>query len=478
MAITYRNLKLGALLLFFMISSVLSVFAGNFILKYEQAVTDSYGNEIGYRTSSITNISQLPAGSPWRNYLNLKLDSGKTIYEYASSISKNLNKDFTLTISDRDSNSYSCKTRSGYNVNLYSYVNNYASDASKTFLFLHEFGHTTMLNSYPPSYDFNDLDYGSDGVHYLDEILPNYNSAWVEGWANAFGAYNNRGKVFSIDINSVSSLSFLSNNTFEQMTRNELFVSKAVYDFMKRIPGGQASVYDAFAKSAPHKSLYEFCNAYVKLYPANKAAVAQVLVECSQGKATLDDILLYVNGGSRTVSRDLYNYLTGAGLIKTIGGNQVASNNNTTTANTQKQSFFGRIFNWFAGLFGSKEGGLEAASAIGSVVNSVLAPSGTSVGQTAGGVTDYKIPLDGNLAVKGSVGQGSGSVSAAAPNVDANLSSADYDDYPALQELYYGYFAEYNKMMLDGNGDKERINTVREKMIAVKNKLKELEKGR
>ncbi|MCK9456534.1 MAG: hypothetical protein M0R31_04490, partial [Candidatus Riflebacteria bacterium] len=106
MAITYRNLKLGALLLFFMISSVLSVFAGNFILKYEQAVTDSYGNEIGYRTSSITNISQLPAGSPWRNYLNLKLDSGKTIYEYASSISKNLNKDFTLTISDRDSNSY------------------------------------------------------------------------------------------------------------------------------------------------------------------------------------------------------------------------------------------------------------------------------------------------------------------------------------------------------------------------------------
>jgi hypothetical protein len=56
--------------------------------------------------------------------------------------SKNLNKDFTLTISDRDSNSYSCKTKSGYNVNLYTYVNNYASDASKTFLFLHEFGHT------------------------------------------------------------------------------------------------------------------------------------------------------------------------------------------------------------------------------------------------------------------------------------------------------------------------------------------------
>jgi hypothetical protein len=63
MAITYRNLKLGALLLFFMISSVLSVFAGNFILKYEQAVTDSYGNEIVIRTSSITNISSgcLPA---------------------------------------------------------------------------------------------------------------------------------------------------------------------------------------------------------------------------------------------------------------------------------------------------------------------------------------------------------------------------------------------------------------------------------
>ncbi|MDD3000596.1 MAG: hypothetical protein PHF29_02465 [Candidatus Riflebacteria bacterium] len=473
MAISYRNLKLGAVLAFFMVSSVLSVFAGNFILKYEQVVTDSYGNEIGYRTSSITNLSQLPAGSPWRDYLNLKLDSGKTIYQYASTISKNLNKDFTLTISDRDSNSYSCKTGSGYNVNLYGYVNNYASDASKTFLFLHEFGHTTMLNSYPGSYDFNDLNYGTDGVHYLDEILPNYNTAWVEGWANAFGAYNNKGKVFSIDINSVSSLSFLSDNTFEQMTRNELFVSKAVYDFMKRIPGGQASVYDTFAKSGPHNSLYDFCNAYAKLYPANKAAIAQVLVECSQGKATLDDILLYVNGGSRTVSRDLYNYLTGAGLIKTSTGNQVASNNNTS--NTQKQSFFGRIFSWFAGLFSSKEAGSGVASSVGSALNSVLSPS---VGQSANGGSDYKISLDGSLAVKGSVGQGSGAVSAASPTVDAKITNADYDDYPALQEMYYTHFAEYNKLMLDGNGDKERINAVRQKMIAVKNKLKELEKGR
>ncbi|MBQ2594066.1 MAG: hypothetical protein II567_12395, partial [Candidatus Riflebacteria bacterium] len=72
-------------------------FAGNLNLTYEQVVTDRYGNELGYRTYRVNSLDELPLGSPWRSYLNTKLQSGKTIYEYASSISKSLTKDFNLT---------------------------------------------------------------------------------------------------------------------------------------------------------------------------------------------------------------------------------------------------------------------------------------------------------------------------------------------------------------------------------------------
>ena len=71
-------------------------FAGNLNLKYEQVITDKYGNELGYRTYTINSIDDLPSGSPWRTYLNTKLQSGKTIYEYATSISKSLTKDFKI----------------------------------------------------------------------------------------------------------------------------------------------------------------------------------------------------------------------------------------------------------------------------------------------------------------------------------------------------------------------------------------------
>ena len=457
----HNNLSIFFVVMSMLLLTTVSAFAGNFTLKYEKVVTDSYGNELGYQTVTVTDIKKLPA--QWQEYLNLKLDSGKTIYEYASSISSSLNKDFTLTISDRDCNSYSYKNNSSYCVNIFNYVNNYSTDSSKKFLFLHEFGHSTMLNSYPANYDFNNLDYGTDGSHYLDEVLPNYNTAWVEGWANAFGAYNNGGMVFNVDLKQTSSLSFLKDKTLDQCARNELFVGKVVYDLMKNVEGGQAAVYEAFAKSAPHSSLYQFCNEYVSLYPENKAALAEILIANSQGNATLDDILLYVNGGSRTVSRDLYNYLVKAGLINSNGtqtaSNQQASNNTST----KKQGLFSRIINWFSNLFNFNKVKETIASATGK-----SASSPDSI---------FDTPLDGNLAVKGSV---SSHISASSPNIetvidDGSINGLDTMGLTEAQNAYNKYLAEYNQMVNDSNADKKKLNETILKMHNAKNKIRALQ---
>jgi hypothetical protein len=473
------NIITRLLTICFVLALTVAAQAGNFYLKYEQVVTDSYGNEVGYKTNVITSLNQLPANSPWRDYLNIKLPNGKTIYQYASNISGSLNNDFTMIISDRDQNSYSCKTKNGYQINLYDYVNNYASEASKAFLFLHEFGHTTMLNSYPGSYDFRDLDYGSDGVHYLDEILPNHNTAWVEGWANAFGAHNNNGRIFSIDINTNSSLAFLRNNTFDERARNELFVSKVVFDMIRKLPNGQGCVYEAFAKTGPHHSLYEFCNKYAQLFPEHRGVMAQILMEASLNQASLDDILAYINGGSRTVSPTLYSSLMGLGLVNSTGqqvaSNKIGSNNAKTET---KQSIFGRLFSWIGRLFGAS----DTSGALASSVDSMYQSSGAS-----GAVTniDYSIPLDGSLAVKGSITSGNAGAfnndsKASSPTEGKiDLSGYDSDQFLELQEKYYKYFAEYNNLMLQGSkADVNKVKVVNENMLAVKKKLKELEKSR
>ncbi len=459
------------MLLFLVLGLTVSAHAGNFYLKYEQVVRDSYGNEVGYKTNVITDINQLPTNSPWRDYLNIKLANGKTIYQFASTISKDLNNDFTMIISDRDQNSYSCKTKNGYQINLYDYVNNYASESSKAFLFLHEFGHTTMLNSYPGSYDFRDLDYGPDGVHYLDEILPNHNTAWVEGWANAFGAHNNNGKIFSIDINSNASLAFLRNNTFDERARNELFVSKVVFDMIRKIPNGQASVYNAFAKTGPHHSLYEFCNKYSQMYPQHKGLLAQILMEASLNQASLDDILLYINGGSKTVTPELYSSLVGLGLINNQGQQVAGNKGNVKPAEPKKQSIFGKLFSWIGRLFGFSDTSGALASTVDTMHNT--GASGTINTQ------DYRVPTDGSLAVKGSI-TGGGDIKASSPysEKEKDVSFNGSEDYLELQEAYYRYFAEYNKLMLNGNPDRDKVGEITSKMRRAKIKLKELEKNR
>lgn len=441
-------------------------FAANLNLKYEQVVTDRYGNELGYRTTTINSIDDLPVGSPWRSYLNTKLQSGKTIYEYASSISKSLSQNLNLTLSDRDSNSYTAKgSNGGYTLNIYNYVNDFATDSSKSFLFLHEFGHVTMLNSYPRSYDFVNLDYGSDNRHYLDEILPNYNTAWVEGWANAFAAANNNGLVFSYDLKSKDSLAFLKENSFDEMCHNELFVAKVLYDSFKDIKGGQNAAYDVFAKTAPHSSLLQFCQNYVKLYPGNKVGLAKILVENSYGKISLNELLAYVNGGSKTVTQELYDYLSASGML-----NGTAQTQNTSkpkqTASTGT-SFWSKITSFFQRLFGR-----ENASSPAEVAQS------TNVGTVGRDEEIYSRYTDGTISISRSV-EAPENVGAASPEnceVEGSVSSnLDTMSLAEAQELYYKYFSEYNALMADSNSDRQKVAEARNKMVQAKNLLKKLQ---
>ena len=431
-------------------------FAGNLNLKYEQAITDRYGNEIGYRTYTINSIDELPVGSPWRDYLNTKLQSGKTIYEYATSISKSLSKDFNLTISDRDNNSYSCKGADGsYELNIYSYVNDFATDSSKSFLFLHEFGHVVMLNSYPRSYDFTNLDYGDDNRHYLDEILPNYNTAWVEGWANGFAAANNNGMVFSYDLKKADSLEFLRGKSFDEMSRNEVFVAKVLYDSFKDIEGGQAAAYDVFARTSPHYSLYDFCNKYVQLYPQNKAALAKILVDNSYGTISLKELLAYVNGGSNQVTRELYNYLQSAGMLNGTAQNNYASNRITSNTN-QKTSFWSKIVGFFKKLFGKSEE-TEVANA-----PSTSGSTSVSIGDEA----IYNKYTDGTISISRSVSApvSAPTVNPVAPDYDANLLEATEIEYKR-------YYEEYNKLLASPNQDRQKLLEISVKMNEAKKKL-------
>ncbi|HMM61667.1 MAG TPA: hypothetical protein PKC25_16230, partial [Candidatus Rifleibacterium sp.] len=303
-----------------LVFTVMPAFSGGLNLVYEQVVKDSWGNEIGYRKVSFSKPSDLPAGSAWQKYLNLKLPDGKTIYEYALTTSQALSKPMTLTLSDRNSNSFTSKSSNSYNLNLYNYINSFSSDSSKTFLFLHEFGHVAMLNAYPSNYDFSGLDYGTDGKHYLDEILPNDNTAWIEGWGNAFAASKNNGMVFSFNLNNLSSLAFLKSNSFNEMSRNELFVAKTLYDSFNKITSGKEKTFNVISRTGPHYSLRDFCRRYVSMYPDEKDALAKILLDNSQGKMSLNEVLDYVNGGSRTVSRDLYDVLASSGLVGSATG--------------------------------------------------------------------------------------------------------------------------------------------------------------
>ncbi len=435
----------------FMLLATMPALAGSLNLIYEQVIKDSWGNEIGYRSTKLSSPNDLPAGSAWRNYLNLKLPDGKTVFEYARDTSAYLAQPLNLKLSDRNMTAYTEKSYSGYDLNLYNYINSFSSDSSKTFLFLHEFGHVAMLNGYPSSYRFSGLDYGDDNKHYLDEILPNENTAWVEGWANAFAAQKNNGMVFSFNLNSPASIAFLQNNTFAEMARNELFVAKVLYDSFGGIASGRDKVFNTISRSGPHFSLRDFCNKFVALYPDDKVALAKILVNNSHGKITLNDILSYVNGGSRTVSRALYDYLARVGLVVATAGTTGTPTNSTptNTTSTGSTSFWGRISSWFSGLFGRAQSAFANAPApSASVEPAVNVPS--SGATPPGGATAPELP--------GTQGSEFSSV----------------NDLARAQELYYQAFAEYNRLMADSGSDRQKVLQAQQRMQLAKERVKQL----
>jgi len=437
--------------------TAMPAFATQLNLMYEQVITDSWGNEIGYRSTQISSPNDLPVGSPWRNYLNLKLSDGKTVFEYARDTADYLAEPLKLTLSDRNMTAYTEKGSSSYNLNLYKYINSFSADSSKTFLFLHEFGHVAMLNAYPSNYKFSGLDYGDDDKHYLDEILPNENTAWVEGWANAFAAQKNSGMVFSFNLNNTSTLAFLQNKSFAEMTRNELFVGKVLYDSFGSITSGRDKVFNAISRSGPHSSLRDFCRKFTALYPDDKVALAKILVNNSQGKITLNEILDYVNGGSRTVSRAFYDYLAQAGLVVATTGTsgQPASNRPTSTATnttttSKPTSFWGRISSWFSGLFGSAQ--------------SPIAPM-----PSASVETNVDVPSVGSAPVGG----------ATAPEIPGTQ-TGEFDsvnDLAKAQELYYQAFADYNRLMANSGSGQQQIQAAQLRMQQAKERVKQLRRS-
>lgn len=328
---------------------------------YEKATTDAWGNEIGYQTVLVTSIDQLPAGSPWRAYFNNQV-AGRNLWDYTKVIAGSLSKPLTMLLSDRNQISSSFRSTTGYNIKLYRHVTQYSSDDSKKFVYLHEMGHVAMLNAYPNNYSFSGLNYGSDNIHTLDEILPNANTAWVEGWANAFGALKNDGKVFSLSFNSNTTTAFLVDNTFEQMTRNELFIGKTLYDIMATFTGGRDKVFNLISTTGPHASLRDFCRAYVRTYPADQVALAKLLDKNGFSKASLNELLDYLNNGSRTVTKEFYAYLQQRGSI--AGGSTTTGSTTTTQTTTPKKSFWSRVSDFFSGLFGGSSSSSSAAAPV------------------------------------------------------------------------------------------------------------------
>lgn len=416
---------------------------------YEKVTTDAWGNEIGCQTVLITSIDQLPAGSPWRAYFNNKVGD-RNLWDYTKVIAGSLARPLTMLLSDKNQISSSFRSTTGYSIKLYRHVTQYSSDDSKKFVYLHELGHVAMLNAYPNSYSFSGLNYGADNIHTLDEILPNSNTSWVEGWANAFGALKNDGKVFSLSFKSDTVTAFLVDNTFEEMTRNELFIGKMLYDIMTTFPGGVNKVYNLISTTGPHASLRDFCRAYIKAYPADQVAFAKLLDKIGYGKASLNEVLDYLNNGSRTVTKEFYAYLQQRGSI--AGGSSTSSTTQTTST---KKSFWSRIADFFSGLFGRSSSDSSAAAAVqpsvsvseGTVSDGTVLPSYSSDTSLA--------PLD------------SGETIATTREDAAHKLSA-------AQEEYFAAFAAYNEALGRRPADQVAVKSAFARFKAAKSVLNAL----
>lgn len=450
-----RNAARTMLLVLVLSACAAMASAGDLYIVYEKAILDAWGNEVGTQRVMINSYEDLPLTSPWRSYLT-QLVGTRTILDYTREVSKSLARPLTLMISDRNLVSSTSKSDSGYNLNLYKHVTQFTSSDSKKFIFLHELGHVAMLNAYPSSYSFAGLNYGSDNVHYMDEILPNTKTAWVEGWANAFAANKNNGKVFNLDMNSSSIVAFLKNNSFEQMTRNELFCGKMVYDVFAQLPSGRDKAFSVMSTTGPHNSLLDFCRSYVSRYPADQVGLARLLDQNSQGRISQAELLNYVNNGSYTVSSQLASYLNSR------GGTIVAG---TDTSSTTKSGGFwssiGSFFkNLFGGLFGNKSAGSAVTSAPASVTpDAAHLPMGNATPISA----SAEAPAQGSALPP--------SVKTDAPVVQSA------PDLATAHEEYLTAFAAYNAALAKGTSDSPEVKKALERLQASKVRVQSLRRN-
>ncbi|MBI3039969.1 hypothetical protein HYY75_13120 [bacterium] len=435
-----KNLVLGACFFLFLCTVFCNrLFAGEFSFFYERAFQDSYGNDIAFQTQKIDSIEDIPEGSPWRTYLSQMVGS-KTLFSYAKDLSPLLSQPMQVTVSDRNLVSSSSKDPTGYKIDLYKSVTQYSSESSRKFVFLHELGHVAMLNGYPASYNFSGLSYGPDGAHYLDEILPNANTAWVEGWANGFAALKNDGKVFSLDLKSETVLAFLKVKSYEEMTRNELFVGKMLFDISMMLPSGKDKMFSAISRTGPHYSLRDFARGYLSLYPQDQIGLAKLLDKNSQGKISQTELLDYVNGGSNTVNSAFYSYLQ--------------ERRNTTisqgTPQPTKKSFWASIFSFFSNLFGR--------------ASSPKPP------------TPY---VSENLSPRLTVSPSS-NLSSANLQSGTSLQTSDEknvfeeNDLATAQEAYYKAFADYNSAISAKSPESQDVKMAYESLQTAKTRLSKI----
>ncbi|MBP7633584.1 hypothetical protein KBA41_05410, partial [Candidatus Ozemobacteraceae bacterium] len=203
--------------------------------------------------------------------------------------------------------------------------------------------------------------------------------------------------------------------------------------------------------TGPHASMRDFCRAYVKTYPADQVALAKLLDKIGYSKASLNEVLDYLNGGSRTVTREFYAYLQQRGSI--AGGSTTGSTTSTQTTST-KTSFWSRIANFFSGLFGSRSSTSTSAAA---PQPSVTVGSSAQYGQV---YTSHS--SDTSLAP---VAPGE---NLSAPREDSaqKLSSA--------QEEYFAAFAAYNEALSRRPADPAAVRAALERFKAAKAALTSL----
>lgn len=430
--------------------------AGGLNLIYERVIRDSNGNEIGYQKQTISSWEELPYGSPWRTFMT-QLVGTRTVLDYTKAIAAQLNQPLTLTISDRNAISCSGKNSAGYNISLYRPVTTYSDQSSQRFVLLHELGHVAMLNVYPASYNFAGLSYGDDNKHYMDEILPNHKTSWVEGWANYFGGSKNGGYVFNLSMDTDSILNFLAGRTFDECNRNELFIGKTLYDASKQIANGQNKLFNIIGNTGPHNSMKEFLRAYLRAYPEDQVTLARIIDRNSRGSATVDELLDYLNGGSRTVSRSFYDFLVqrNNGQPVTAGGSSTSGGSSTTGGSTTTAggSWWSRLASWFRGIFG---GNTQTSSGF---TMAAQHPTGTTTPDD----TRPQEKSDGVLVTTMSAEMPTG------PSLDGDAKSAGAGaDLANLHEGYIRAFQAYNLALQGRTTNDPKVIEARERLQRAK----------